>query len=40
MMPSERRPHPPIDDAAAITGALLVFYGDQDSFIPPTRSRW
>jgi carboxymethylenebutenolidase len=35
MMPSERRPHPPIDDAAGITGSLLVFYGDQDSFIPP-----
>jgi carboxymethylenebutenolidase len=35
MMPSERRPHPPIDDAAGITGALLVFYGDKDGFIPP-----
>lgn len=35
MMPSERTPHPPLDDAAGITGALLVFYGDQDAFIPP-----
>jgi carboxymethylenebutenolidase len=35
MMPSERTPHPPIDDAAGVTGALLVFYGDKDAFIPP-----
>ena len=35
MMPSERTPHPPIDDAAGITGSLLVFYGDKDAFIPP-----
>ncbi|HZR81768.1 MAG TPA: dienelactone hydrolase family protein [Candidatus Binatia bacterium] len=35
MMPSERTPHPPIDDAAGIRGSLLVFYGDQDAFIPP-----
>jgi carboxymethylenebutenolidase len=35
MMPSERRPHPPIDDAAGISGAMLLFYGDKDSFIPP-----
>jgi carboxymethylenebutenolidase len=35
MMPSERRPHPPIDEAASITAAMLVFYGDQDGFIPP-----
>jgi len=35
MMPSERRPHPPIDDAAGITGSMVVFYGDQDGFIPP-----
>ena len=35
MMPSERRPHPPIDDAAGISGSMLVFYGDQDGFIPP-----
>jgi carboxymethylenebutenolidase len=35
MMPSERRPHPPIDEAAGITAAMLVFYGDQDGFIPP-----
>jgi carboxymethylenebutenolidase len=35
MMPSERRPHPPIEDAAGITGSMLVFYGDQDGFIPP-----
>lgn len=34
MMPSERRPHPPIDDAAGISGSLLVFYGDKDAFIP------
>jgi carboxymethylenebutenolidase len=34
MMPSERRPHPPIDEAAGITAAMLVFYGDQDGFIP------
>lgn len=35
MMPSERRPHPPIEEAAGITGSMLVFYGDQDGFIPP-----
>jgi len=35
MMPSERRPHPPIDEAAGITASMLVFYGDQDTFIPP-----
>lgn len=35
MMPSERRPHPPIDDADGISGSLLVFYGDKDNFIPP-----
>jgi len=35
MMPSERRPHPPIDDASGITGSLLLFYGDKDNFIPP-----
>jgi carboxymethylenebutenolidase len=35
MMPSERTPHPPIDDAAGIKGSLLVFYGDKDAFIPP-----
>jgi carboxymethylenebutenolidase len=34
MMPGEKTPHPPIDDAAGITGALLVFYGAEDSFIP------
>jgi len=34
MMPSEKTPHPPIDDAAGITGSLLVFYGAEDSFIP------
>jgi carboxymethylenebutenolidase len=34
MMPSERTPHPPIDDAAGISGAMLVFYGDKDAFIP------
>jgi len=34
MMPSEKTPHPPIDDAAGITGALLVFYGAEDGFIP------
>lgn len=35
MMPSERRPHPPIEDASGITGSMIVFYGDQDAFIPP-----
>lgn len=35
MMPSERRPHPPLDEAAGITAAMVVFYGDQDGFIPP-----
>lgn len=35
MMPSERRPHPPIEDAAGITGSMLVLYGDKDGFIPP-----
>jgi carboxymethylenebutenolidase len=35
MMPSERTPHPPLDDAAGISGAMLVFYGDRDAFIPP-----
>lgn len=35
MMPSERTPHAPIEDAKGVTGALLLFYGDQDSFIPP-----
>lgn len=35
MMPSERRPHPPIDEAAGISGSMIVFYGDKDGFIPP-----
>jgi carboxymethylenebutenolidase len=35
MMPSERRPHPPIEDAAGITAPMVLFYGDQDAFIPP-----
>ena len=35
MMPSERRPHPPLEEAAGITGSMVVFYGDQDGFIPP-----
>jgi carboxymethylenebutenolidase len=35
MMPSERTRHAPIEDAAGITGSLLVFYGDKDGFIPP-----
>jgi carboxymethylenebutenolidase len=35
MMPSERRPHPPIEDAAGITAKMVVFYGDKDAFIPP-----
>lgn len=34
MMPSERRPYPPLEDAAGITGTMLLFYGDQDAFIP------
>lgn len=34
MMPSERTPHPPIDDAAGITGAMLALYGSKDAFIP------
>jgi carboxymethylenebutenolidase len=35
MIPSPGMPHPPIDDAAGITGSLLIFYGDKDNFIPP-----
>lgn len=35
MMPSERRPHPPIEEAEGIKGSMVVFYGDQDNFIPP-----
>jgi len=35
MMPSERTPHAPIEDAAGIRAPLLLFYGDRDAFIPP-----
>lgn len=35
MMPSERTPHPPLDDAAGIAAPLLVFYAEKDAFIPP-----
>lgn len=35
MMPSERTPHAPIEDAAGIRAPLLIFYGDRDAFIPP-----
>ncbi|MFM7143125.1 MAG: dienelactone hydrolase family protein [Alphaproteobacteria bacterium] len=35
MMPSEGTPHAPIEDAAGIRAPLLMFYGDQDAFIPP-----
>ena len=35
MMPSERTPHAPIEDAAGIRAPLLLFYGDKDAFIPP-----
>lgn len=34
MMPSERTPHAPIEDAAGIRAPLLIFYGDKDAFIP------
>lgn len=33
--PSERRPHPPLEEAAGITGSMVVFYGEKDGFIPP-----
>ena len=33
--PSERRPHPPIEEAQGIAAAMVVFYGEKDAFIPP-----
>ena len=33
--PSAQRPHPPIEEAAGISGSMIVFYGDKDAFIPP-----
>lgn len=35
MMPSERRPHPPIEEAQGIGAKMVVFYGEKDAFIPP-----
>jgi carboxymethylenebutenolidase len=31
---NERTPHPPLDDAAGIQCPMVLFYGDEDGFIP------